>query len=52
MNCKASQSNDALSKMENLKSMIQNKCIIEKDVKFEEASPDNDESEDGKPKTE
>ena len=38
--------------METLKSMIQNKCIIEKDVRFEETEKSDNEFEDAKDKKE
>lgn len=37
--CKATQRDTALSKFDYLKSLIQNKCIIEKEVKAEEFTP-------------
>ena len=50
ISCKSNQTDDALSRMETLKSMIQNKCIIEKDVRFEEVEKSDDEYEDPKEK--
>ena len=43
MNCKESQMESSLSKMELIKSMVQNKCSIERDV---EAFQDQDDKDD------
>lgn len=41
--CKQSQKDVALSKFDYVKSLIQNKCIVERDIKAEEYAPKEDE---------